>query len=80
MLLSVKKPPRKKLYEIAADVAEAKFKSVVINMEHVAFDQGLAQSLADFLKAPCYSLGQLKAESLYNTVRQEMNAQNSATK
>ncbi|MGA9398667.1 MAG: VWA domain-containing protein [Anaerolineaceae bacterium] len=74
------KAPQEEAYKIAADVAEAKFKSVVINMEHAAFDQGLAQSLADFLKAPCYSLGQLKAESLYNTVRQEMNAQNSGAK
>jgi magnesium chelatase subunit D len=41
-------------------------------MEHAAFDQGLAQQLADHLKAPCYSLSDLKAESLYNTVRDEM--------
>jgi Mg-chelatase subunit ChlD len=41
-------------------------------MEHAAFDQGLAQQLADHLKAPCYSLNEIKAESLYHTVRQEM--------
>jgi len=41
-------------------------------MEHAAFDQGLAQQLADHLKAPCYALSDLKAESLYNTVRDEM--------
>ncbi|MBI3152191.1 MAG: hypothetical protein HYZ21_08665, partial [Chloroflexi bacterium] len=45
----------------------------VINMEHAAFDQGLAQQLADHLEAPCYSLSELKAESLYNTVRDEMS-------
>jgi magnesium chelatase subunit D len=42
---------------------------VVINMEHAAFDQGLAQALADHLGAPCYTLQELKAESLYSTVR-----------
>jgi magnesium chelatase subunit D len=43
-------------------------------MEHAAFDQGLAQQLANHLKAPCYALSELKAESLYHTVRQEMSA------
>ena len=42
-------------------------------MEHAAFDQGLAQQLADHLKAPCYSLSDLKAESLYNMVRDEIS-------
>ncbi len=41
-------------------------------MEHAAFDQGLAQSLADHLKAPCYALSELKAETLYQAVREEM--------
>jgi magnesium chelatase subunit ChlD-like protein len=69
------KAPQQEAYEIADELADAKFKSVVINMEHAAFDLGLAQHLADHLKGPCYSLGQLKAENLYNTVRQEMNTQ-----
>ena len=33
-------------------IAEEEIHSVVINMEHAAFDQGLAQDLADHLKAP----------------------------
>jgi Mg-chelatase subunit ChlD len=41
-------------------------------MEHASFDQGLAQALADHLDAPCYTLNDLKAESLLNTVRHEM--------
>ena len=45
---------------------------MVINMEHAAFDQGLAQALADHLKAPCYTLTELKAETLYEAVRGEM--------
>jgi len=53
-------------------IAHEHVKSIVINMEHAAFDQGLAQQLADHLKSPCYSLSELKAESLYHTVREEM--------
>jgi len=45
---------------------------VVINMEHAAFDQGLAQQLANHLKAPCYALSELKAENLYHAVKDEM--------
>ena len=35
-------------------------------------DWPLARQLANHLKAPCYALSELKAESLYHTVRQEM--------
>jgi magnesium chelatase subunit D len=41
-------------------------------MEHAAFDQGLAQFLAQHLKAQCFALSELKAENLYHAVRQEM--------
>ena len=53
-------------------IAEDEIHSVVINMEHVAFDQGLAQDLADHLKSPCYTLTDLKAENLYAAVKDEM--------
>ena len=43
-----------------------------INMEHTAFDQGLAQALADHLNSPCYTITELHADNLYQTVRQEM--------
>ena len=66
-------PPQEEARKIAARIAEDKVHCVVINMEHIAFDQGLAQVLADNLEAPCYSLSDLKAESLYHTVRNEMN-------
>lgn len=66
-------PPQEESYRYAQQLAQTGFRSVVINMEHAAFDQGLAQSLADNLESPCYSLTELKAESLYHTVRQEMN-------
>lgn len=42
-------------------------------MEHAAFDQGLAQVLADHLKGPCYTTADLRAESLYDTVRSVKN-------
>jgi magnesium chelatase subunit D len=44
-------------------------------MEHVAFDQGLAQALAEHLEAPCYTLAELKAEALLRTVRGELQDQ-----
>lgn len=65
-------PPQEESYHFAEMIAGEKVKSVVINMEHAAFDQGLAQQLADHLKAPCYSLADMKAENLYHTVQQEM--------
>lgn len=65
-------PPQEEAYRFAEQIAARDFRSVVINMEHASFDQGLAQALAEHLKAPCYTLGELKAESLYQTVRQEM--------
>jgi len=67
-----KLPPNEEAYMFASLIAEEKVHSVVINMEHAAFDQGLAQALADSLGAPCYSLTELKAENLYYAVRQEM--------
>jgi magnesium chelatase subunit D len=66
-------PPQEEAHQIADEIASQEIRSVVVNMEHAAFDQGLAQALADHLMAPCYSLTDLKAESLYQTVRQEMD-------
>jgi len=65
-------PPQEESYRFAELIAHEKVKSVVINMEHAAFDQGLAQQLANHLKAPCYALSELKAENLYHTVKEEM--------
>ena len=66
-------PPQEESYQFAEQIAAYHFRSVVINMEHASFDQGLAQALADHLEAPCYSLTELKAENLYYTVRQEIH-------
>jgi magnesium chelatase subunit D len=65
-------PPQEEAKHLAERVAEDEIRSVVINMEHTAFDQGLAQNLADCLKAPCYTLSELKAETLYQKVYEEM--------
>ncbi len=66
------RPPLDEAHLLARRIAEEGFRAVVVNMEHPDFDQGLAQGLADQLRAPCYTLTELKAENLYRTVRKEM--------
>jgi magnesium chelatase subunit ChlD-like protein len=65
--------PQEEAYRFAELIAGERVRSVVINMEHAAFDQGLAQLLAQHLKAQCFALSELKAENLYHAVRQEMS-------
>ncbi len=67
-------PPQDEAHLLADQIAAEEIRSIVINMEHAAFDQGLAQGLADHLNAPCYTLHDLKAETLYRAVREEMEA------
>ena len=64
--------PNEEAYGLADKIAKNDIRSIVVNMEHEAFDQGLAQKLADHLDAPCFTLDELKAESLYRAVKQEM--------
>lgn len=66
-------PPQEESYKFAGLIANEKTRSIVINMEHAAFDQGLAQKLADHLESPCFTLSELKAENLYHAVKQEMS-------
>jgi magnesium chelatase subunit D len=65
-------PPQEETHHIAELFPKASIRSVVINMEHEAFDQGYARALADHLQAPCYTLEQLHAEALLDTVRGEL--------
>jgi len=65
-------PPMEEAHQLAEQIAAEEIRAVVVNMEHAAFDQGLAQSLANHLHSPCYTLHELKAETLYHAVRQEM--------
>jgi magnesium chelatase subunit D len=67
-------PAQEESYRVAEEIAKMDIRTVVINMEHPAFDQGLAQKLADHLDSPCYTLKDLKAESLYRTVRDELDS------
>jgi Mg-chelatase subunit ChlD len=64
--------PQEEALRIAGMIRKADLRTVVINTEHEAFDRGLAQGLADMLGGPCYTLKQLKAEELYQTVRDQM--------
>ena len=66
--------PQEEAHAIARRIKEQDIKSVTINMEHVAFDQGLAQRLADQLGGSCYTLGQIRTDNLLQTVRSEMDA------
>ncbi|MDY6876600.1 MAG: VWA domain-containing protein [Chloroflexota bacterium] len=68
-------PPQEEAYRIAEMFPQAHIRSVVINMEHAAFDQGLAQALAEHLEAPCYTLAELKADALLRTVWGELGEQ-----
>jgi magnesium chelatase subunit D len=68
-------PPQDEASRTADLIREANVRSVVINMEHAAFDQGLAQALADRLDGPCYTLPELKAEALLRTVQDELQVE-----
>ena len=70
--LSENLSPQEEAHYIANLIQEAEIRTVTINMEHVAFDQGLAQRLADQLGGPCYTLAQIRAENLLETVRNEI--------
>jgi len=65
-------PPQEEAHYVSELIARENIHSVVINMEHAAFDQGFAQDLADHLDSPCYTITDLKAESLLVTVQQEI--------
>lgn len=64
--------PQKEAHHYAEQIANEDVRAVVINMEHEAFDQGLAQSLADHLNATCYTLDELRSDTLYRTVQNEI--------
>ena len=66
------KPVKEEIKEMANLFAKEDIHSVVINMEAKAFDTGLAQELADMMGGTCYTLDEIKGETLYNTVQKEM--------
>mgnify|MGYP003572732298 FL=1 len=68
-------PPQEECHKIADLINRAGIHSVVINMEHEAYDRGLAANLARALEGPCYCLAELRAKELYRTVREELDGQ-----
>jgi magnesium chelatase subunit D len=68
-------PPQEECHKIADLIHRAGIHSVVINMEHEAYDRGLAANLARALEGPCYCLAELRAKELYRTVREELDGQ-----
>jgi len=66
-------PPQSEAYRIAEQIQEDAIKSVVINMESMEYDKGLAQALADHLGGPCYNLASLRADSLVSMVHAELS-------
>ncbi len=69
-------PPTEEAYRIADLFMNDNVRTVTVNMEHVAFDQGLASKLAERMHGPCYTLAQLRADTLLETVRKEMDTLN----
>ena len=64
--------PEEEARQIARLIRTRGIRSVVINTEHASLDRGLARQLAEALGAPCYTLAELRARELYQTVRQEL--------
>ncbi len=66
-------PAQEESMRIASLFEQANLRSIVVNMEHAAFDRGLAQKLADALGGVCHNLPELRADTLLNTVKREID-------
>lgn len=67
-------PAQEEANRIAELFEQANLRSIVINMEHAAFDRGLAQKLAQALGGVCYNLPDLRADTLLSTVKREIDS------
>ncbi len=65
-------PAQEEALRMADLIRQSGFRSVVVDMEHPAFDRGLSRELAEALGGPCYTLPELQAETLLHTVRGEL--------
>lgn len=65
-------PAQEEAMRMAELFDQGDVRSIVINMEHMAFDRGLAQSLADHMGGVCHNLPDLRADTLLNTVKREI--------
>ncbi len=68
------RPVQVEVAELAGMFKQDNIHSVVINMEQKVFDQGLAQLLADQMGGVCYTIEDLRGDTLYETVQKEMLA------
>ena len=66
-------PAQEEAMRIADLFEQASLRSIVVNMEHAAFDRGLAHKLADALGGSCYNLPELRADTLLSTVKREID-------
>lgn len=66
-------PPQEESNRLAEEIAKDGIQSVVVDMEG-GLDQGLSRLLAKHLKAHCYTLDQLRADTLLEAVRTEQYA------
>ncbi len=66
-------PPQEEAHKIADLIHRVGIHCVVVNMEHEAYDRGLARNLARALGGPCYCLADLRAAELYRTVREQLD-------
>jgi magnesium chelatase subunit D len=66
-------PAQDEALRMADLIRQSGFRSVVVDMEHPAFDRGLSSELAEALGGPCYTLPELQADALLHTVRGELN-------
>jgi len=73
------RPVAEEMAELAKMFANEKIHSVVVNMEQKVFDSGLAQTLAENMNAVCYTIEDLRGETLYETVQKEILAPSAPT-
>jgi Mg-chelatase subunit ChlD len=66
-------PAQEEAMRIAELFEQSSLRSIVVNMEHAAFDRGLAQKLAHALGGSCYNLPELRADLLLSTVKREID-------
>lgn len=62
--------PQEEAYRMAAFVADAEIKALVIDTEHPSFVRGLARELARHLQAPYHHIADLGEQMLVSVVRQ----------
>lgn len=65
-------PPQEEAHHIAMTIKKSRIHSIVINTEHEAFDRGLASSLAEEMGGSVYTLKQLRAEELYERIKENI--------